>query len=126
MKGSEDNADEVQAGNLDCCAEQDELITEGVAPRKAAAQTSREFGGAPAAGIIMNRYNNGWRVKGAVSNGHTEVTALKDELKEARREIARLTRERAAHAEGAVEVLRDVAELNTNGHALNGNGHPAI
>lgn len=90
-----------------------ELITEGVAPRKAAAQVSREFNGAPAAGTIMNRFNNGWRVKGAVSNGHTEITALKDELREARKTIDRLeqerddaiqelfeVRERAAHAEG--------------------------
>lgn len=107
------------------------LMTEGVVPLKAAMQTSRELGGQPAPGTIMNRMRRGW-VAPSVTGVASELRELKAQLRRAldviqvrddaiaerdkiitalNNEMDGL-RERAARAEGVSDVLREVASMD--------------
>lgn len=119
-----------------------ELLTAGVRPMEAARTVSDECGGHPAPGTIVNRLARGWRSPSAATrNGadkarelrermremQAEIDVLRAELEKARGEIASLradlanAEQEAAKNEGAVEVLKELVSLDTNGH--NGNGY---
>lgn len=105
----------------------EELLLTGMADDAAAMQVSRDLGGRPAKGTIMNRKRNGWEAPG--SSVKSDLRQLQEEfqvlvdrlaekdkqLEERDNEISRLL-QRAAKAEGVSEVLREVASMD-NGHA---------
>jgi len=122
------------------------LVTGGMEPDEAAQRVSRELGGKPAAGTIMNRYRNAWQVPSTGSAGSGEERELRirlqaahDELNELRLELEKCEAERQtlqdellqlhtekARAEGAMEVLKEVVNMDVDLGPTNANGHPSI
>lgn len=85
-------------------------LREGKDIREAAQAVSDSRGGRPAAGTILNYYNNGWQTPSVKAPDTADVQVLKDQLAEMRRHIARMTETldetTAELAESNKEILR--------------------